>query len=139
MWSLCIPPISLIFHLLQRSARQSCTSQAARLRHLAAPDGKADFQAWAASPGRTLLEALQEFPSARPPLGASISAFPFWGLVEKESDVRLVPNRTSGTKICLALVLIHGHEICTCNGACYYWGRRACPSVFELLPKLPSI
>lgn len=44
--------------------------QAARLRHLASPDGRADFQAWAAAPGRTLLEAMQEFPSARPPLGA---------------------------------------------------------------------
>ena len=43
--------------------------QAARLRRLASPDGRADFQAWAAAPGRTLLEAMQEFPSARPPLG----------------------------------------------------------------------
>lgn len=46
-------------------------AQADRLRHLAAPEGKADFQAWAVAPGRTLLEAMQEFPSSRPPLGAS--------------------------------------------------------------------
>lgn len=44
-------------------------NQAARLRRLASPDGKAEFQAWAVGPGRTLLEAMQEFPSATPPLG----------------------------------------------------------------------
>lgn len=44
-------------------------NQAVRLRRLASPDGKAEFQAWAVGPGRTLLEAMQEFPSATPPLG----------------------------------------------------------------------
>ena len=52
--------------------RAGGVAQADRLRHLAAPEGKADFQAWAVAPGRTLLEAMQEFPSAKPPLGASL-------------------------------------------------------------------
>jgi len=52
------------------AAFASDPAQAERLRHLAAPEGKADFQAWAVAPGRTLLEAMQEFPSAKPPLGA---------------------------------------------------------------------
>lgn len=44
--------------------------QAERLRFLASPAGRSEFQAWAVAPGRTLLETLQEFSSARPPLGA---------------------------------------------------------------------
>ena len=45
-------------------------SEAARLRHLASPEGKAEYQAWVAAPSRSVLEVLQAFPSTRPTLGA---------------------------------------------------------------------
>ena len=103
------------------------------MRHLASPEGTADFQAWAVSPGRTLLEALQEFPSARPPLGASISASLFGN---REHSMSPDGNREAsmwsqdgiGAKD-----LIRAYEVCKCNDPCC-WRRHECPSVVNLPP-----
>ena len=45
-------------------------TEATRLRHLASPEGKAEYQTWVAVPSRSLLELLQAFPSVKPSLGA---------------------------------------------------------------------
>ena len=50
--------------------------EAARLRHLTSPEGKAEYQSWVAAPSRSLLELLQAFPSVRPSLGAVLALIP---------------------------------------------------------------
>lgn len=52
------------------AASASDEGEAARLRHLASPAGKAEFSDWVGGPRRSLLEVLQAFPSCKPSLGA---------------------------------------------------------------------
>lgn len=42
---------------------------AARLSHLASHDGREEYAAYVAGPKRSILDVLEDFPSARPPLG----------------------------------------------------------------------
>lgn len=51
------------------AASSSSESEAARLRHLASAEGKAEFSEWVGGPRRSLLEVLQAFPSVKPSLG----------------------------------------------------------------------
>ena len=51
------------------AASASSESEAARLRHLASAEGKAEFSGWVGGPRRSLLEVLQAFPSVKPSLG----------------------------------------------------------------------
>lgn len=44
-------------------------AEAARLRHLASPEGKGEYTEWVAVPNRSLLEVMQAFPSVTPSLG----------------------------------------------------------------------
>ncbi|KAL3141440.1 hypothetical protein ABBQ32_005008 [Trebouxia sp. C0010 RCD-2024] len=52
------------------AASASSESEAARLRHLASSEGKAEFSEWVGAPRRSLLEVLQAFPSVKPSIGA---------------------------------------------------------------------
>jgi len=45
-------------------------TEAARLRHLASPEGKAEYNSWVVDAYRSVYEVLMEFPSCQPPLGA---------------------------------------------------------------------
>ncbi len=53
------------------AASASDEKEAARLRHLASPEGKAEFSDWVGSPRRSLLEVMLAFPSCKPSLGAA--------------------------------------------------------------------
>ncbi|DBA86516.1 TPA: hypothetical protein ACH3X2_005492 [Trebouxia sp. C0005] len=52
------------------AASASDEKEAARLRHLASPEGKAEFSDWVGGPRRSLLEVMLAFPSCKPSLGA---------------------------------------------------------------------
>lgn len=66
-------------------------AQAEQLRLLASPAGRGEFQAWAVAPGRTVLEAMQEFPSARPPLGKPVP-------VSRNSELRYTIVTSTSSK-----------------------------------------
>ena len=51
------------------AASASNETEAARLRHLASSQGKAEFSEWVGAPRRSLLEVLQAFPSVKPSIG----------------------------------------------------------------------
>ena len=86
---LCTGPVSLRTALaryadLWAPAHKSCfpalaasagsEEEAARLRHLASPEGKAEFSEWVGAPRRSLMEVLQAFPSVKPSLGRLYTA-----------------------------------------------------------------
>lgn len=53
------------------AASASDEKEAARLRHLASPEGKAEFSDWVGGPRRSLLEVMLAFPSCKPSLGVA--------------------------------------------------------------------
>jgi len=53
------------------AASASDEKEAARLQHLASPEGKAEFTEWVGGPRRSLLEVLLAFPSCKPSLGVA--------------------------------------------------------------------
>ena len=59
-------------------------SEAARLRHLASPEGRAEYAAWVAGPSRSVLEVMQASPSARPTLGTCGRTM-VWGLFARNA------------------------------------------------------
>ncbi len=47
----------------------SCVQEAARLRQLASIEGKEEYHSYVALAKRSLLQVMQDFPSAKPTLG----------------------------------------------------------------------
>ena len=57
------------------AASASDEKEAARLQHLASPEGKAEFSDWVGGPRRSLLEVLLAFPSCKPSLGVATTQY----------------------------------------------------------------
>ena len=62
--------------LLLLSAHASDPAEAARLLHLASPEGKDEYHAYVQRDGRGLTELLRDFPSAKPPLAHLLELVP---------------------------------------------------------------
>lgn len=82
------------------AAFSSDGAQASRLRALAAPEGKDDYHAYILSAKRSLLEVLQDYSSAKPPLGAFFASVadrlqPRYYSIS--SSIRAAPERLSIT------------------------------------------